>query len=381
MSDVSAEQCLLLDTHRYHAHPHLAVLESGTWLLVANRGPRRVVTMHPPQDPEYINILMRSTDEGRTWSPPAVVPAYGWTGVECAGLTPLGGGTVLLHQWRFRWYNSAAIPTKAEEPLLVGPDELMTRLLASREIADPAIAEIPPDTLMPWARGGGTTWAHISTDEGLTWSASVEIDTTPFSGGYGMRGAVVVDGQILLPLSDVPHWRRLFLVRSSDGGLTWSPPEILADAVSYEFEEPSIIALRDGSLLLLMRENCSRSLYSMRSFDNGKLWSEPVPTGILCYPAHLVMMPDGHVAAVTGRRFSPYGIVVYVFDQQTATWDVEHPIDIRSDLPNKDLGYPTAAVRADGTLYVAYYYRNSEGITGLYANTLVIRTGLAKPVS
>jgi hypothetical protein len=372
MSNVSAEQCLILDPHRYHAHPHLAVLESGTWLLVANRGPRRAVTMHPPQDPEYVNILMRSTDEGRTWSPPSVVPAYGWTGVECAGLTPLGGNSVLLNQWRFRWYNASAAPSKADEPLVVGPDELTARLLQSTEIADPSIAGMPAQTLMPWVRGGGTTWAHISDDEGLTWATSVEIDTAPFSGGYGMRGALVVDDEILLPLSDVPHWQRLFLVRSNDGGRTWEAPERLADIDGCEFEEPSIIALGDGSLLMLIRENCSRSLYSMRSFDGGKRWSGPVATGIPCYPAHLVTMPDGRVVAVTGRRIPPYGIAIFVFDAETATWDVDHPIAVRTDLPNKDLGYPTAAVRADGTLFVAYYYKDSNGITGLYANTLAI---------
>jgi hypothetical protein len=79
------ERTLLRDVHRYFAHPHLASLESETWLLVANCGPRRAVTMHPPQYPEYINVLIRSHDQGQTWSPPAPVPGFGVTGTECAG--------------------------------------------------------------------------------------------------------------------------------------------------------------------------------------------------------------------------------------------------------------------------------------------------------
>jgi len=46
-----------------------------------------------------------------------------------------------------------------------------------------------------------------------------------FSGGYGMRGAAELpNGDLLLPLSDVPHYRRIFVVRSSDGGESWSWP-------------------------------------------------------------------------------------------------------------------------------------------------------------
>ena len=50
----------------------------------------------------YLNLLLRSADEGLTWSAPVVVPDYGWSGVECAGLTDLGRGRVMLNQWRFR---------------------------------------------------------------------------------------------------------------------------------------------------------------------------------------------------------------------------------------------------------------------------------------
>lgn len=108
------------DEHRYVAHPHLAVLSLGEWLLVANRAPRRTVTMHPPQDPEFTNILMRSDDEGETWSPPVVAPAFGVTGTECAGLTALPGGPVLLNQWRFRWY-SYLDQSAAGDPQACGP--------------------------------------------------------------------------------------------------------------------------------------------------------------------------------------------------------------------------------------------------------------------
>ena len=57
---------------------------------VCNWAPRRPFVLHPPEDPLYLNLLLRSADEGRTWSAPVVAPAYGWSGVECAGLTDSG---------------------------------------------------------------------------------------------------------------------------------------------------------------------------------------------------------------------------------------------------------------------------------------------------
>jgi hypothetical protein len=41
---------------------------------------------------------------------------------------------------------------------------------------------------------------------------------------------------------------------------------------------------------------------------------------------------------------------------------------IRSDLPNRDLGYPSVAQRSDGSLFIAYYAQDSEGVTGIHAS-------------
>jgi hypothetical protein len=46
---------------------------------------------------------------------------------------------------------------------------------------------------------------------------------------------------------------------------------------------------------------------------------------------------------------------------------VEHPLLVRSGLPNKDLGYPTAIERSDGKLFIAYYYRDEDGVTAVHA--------------
>jgi hypothetical protein len=370
----SDERVLIRDEHRYCAHPHMAVLASGTWLLVATCGPRRTLTMHPPQDPEFINVLIRSDDEGRSWSAPTPVPAYGRTGAECAGLTALPDGSALLNQWRFDWYPHMSAPDPARDPLVKGPAALLRTLIDSPDIGSgPTTVDIPAERLMPWARGGGALTTYRSEDGGRSWGQAALVATAPYAGGYGMRGAVILpDRAILLPLSDVPFYKRIFIVRSNDGGHSWGRPEPVAAGDGLAFEEPAPLILADGTILMLLRENVSRTLYQVRSGDGGKSWSVPVPTGIDCFPAHVMALGDGRIAAVTGRRHPPDGIAIFWSKDQGRSWDIEDPLPVRTGLPSKDLGYPTAALRADGSLFVAYYYRDAGGVTGVHATTVAI---------
>jgi hypothetical protein len=361
---------LLADPHRYIAHPHLAALRDGTWVMVANRAPRRAVTMHPPQDPEFVNIVMRSTDEGETWSPPQPVPGFGVTGTECAGLTPLPNGALLLNQWRFHWYPLDAPPEGPPDPLLATPAQLRQGLVGSSELDSTAAAQGSAEHWMPWLRGGGQTLISRSDDSGRRFVPISEIDVRPYSGGYGMRGgAVLDDGEILLPLSDIPHYRRIFLVRSRDAGLHWTVPEAVAQQDGCEFEEPATHVRRDGSLLMLLRENVSRTLYAIHSQDRGHTWTQPAPTGIAAYPAHLLRLADGRLAAITGRREPPCGILAYISDDEGVSWDVDHPAVVLA-LPHRDAGYPAAALCADGSVFAVWYHRDADGVTGLYGKRL-----------
>lgn len=359
------------DPFAYCAHPHLAVAADGIWLLVFNRVPRRGVILHPPQDPDYRNVLMRSDDEGRSWSAPGIVPDYGWAGVECAGLTALRSGRILLNQWRFEWLPLAVADAHGRTDV-VRPAALMADLAASPELDAfvPGGAIAAPDRVFPWVRDGGETVVHLSDDGGRSFPVTARIDTGGFSGGYGMRGAVELpDGDILLPLSDVPQYRRLFIVRSRDGGATWSAPLLVAEAPGQEFEEPAPLLLAGGRVLMLLRDNGSRILHSVWSDDGGESWTAPRPTGIAAYPAHLLALPDGRIACVAGRRQPPFGIVLHLSSDGGESWG-SAPLPLVDDLPTKDLGYPTAALRRNGDLHVIYYAQDTAGVTGIHAVTV-----------
>lgn len=355
------------DPTRYSAHPHL-VRRGAELLCVFTSAPRRPFVLHPPEDPAFVNLLVRSHDEGESWSPPVPVPGPDWHGVECAGLTPLPGGGLLLHQHRFDWLALETAETRPDRDRLAFPEELVRAHLASAEHEPAGLALERARALLPWVRAPGGAFVHRSEDGGRSWPCAAPLDTAPFEGGYGLRGGVVLaDGTILLPLADCPAYRRVFLLRSEDEGTRWSKPVLVAERPERRFEEPAPILLEDGRVLLLLRENESRTLWRVDSADGGRTWSLPEPTGIDGYPAHLCRLPDGRILCTYGFRRPPYAIRAVHSADGGRRWSVEAPIDIASGLGSKDLGYPCTLPRTDGALVTVYYARDPAGVTGLRA--------------
>ncbi|MFO1068377.1 MAG: sialidase family protein [Geminicoccaceae bacterium] len=353
------------DPFAYCAHPHLCRV-GGALLVVFNKAPRRGFVLHPPEEPLFANYLTRSDDEGESWSPPVPVPGFGWQGVECAGLTALGGQRVMLNQWQFAWLPLPAARRRPDRERWTMPDRLAAGLAASPE--HDWAAPGAPEQLMPWARGDGASRIHLSDDGGDSWTTVAELDTRPFVGGYGMRGAVVLDdGTLVLPLCDIPRYERVFVVRSRDGGMTWEPAIEAAAVPGRLFEEPAPLLLPSGRILLHLRDNASATLWQTWSDDGGSSWAAPEPTGIDGYPAHLLALPDGRLLCTYGFRRPPFAIRAVLSADGGRSWDTAPPLTIRDGLPGKDLGYPGSVTLADGTILTVYYARRDDGTTAVQA--------------
>lgn len=366
-AEILEERLVYRDPAGYCAHPQL--VRCGDELVcVFTRAPRRSFVLHPPEDPAFANLLIRSQDEGESWSAPVAVPGPDWTGVECGGLTALPGGGLLLNQHRFDWFDLAAaerLPA-AERARLAWPEDLLGAHEASadHEPLDPALGSARE--LLPWARGPGRPFLHRSADGGRSWCATVPLDPAPFSGGYGLRGGVVLaDGRILLPLADCPAYRRVFVLHSADGGAHWSAPLPVAAAPDRAFEEPAPLHLGEGRVLMLLRENRSRTLWQVVSADGGWTWSAPAPTFIRGYPAHLCELADGRILCTFGVRRPPFAIRAVLSTDRGRSWRTDAELVVASELVSKDLGYPCTLPRRDGTLLTVYYARDRSGVTGL----------------
>ena len=176
-----------------------------------------------------------------------------------------------------------------------------------------------------------------------------------------MRGGVVLhDGTVVLPLGDIPEYRRVFVVRSEGWRGDWSAAISVASLPERRFEEPAPLLLRSGRILVLLRENRSRMLWQARSGRRRPDLDEAVPDrdrrlsrpsyrpARRPHPLHLRLPP------------SAYAIRATVSSDEGETWST--PIEIRSGLPNRDLGYPCTSATEEG-LVTVYYAQDRDGCT------------------
>jgi predicted neuraminidase len=162
----------------------------------------------------------------------------------------------------------------------------------------------------------GTGWrtAHIevqrSSDRGVTWSPP-----EPIAGPLGanvryppVRIAIKqspsgseghpTSGDLLLPAYDDLLGRCLFYV-SSDG-VQWQQRSTLATPLPYRVLQPSIALLEDGRLLAVMRNSERGWLWASYSDDDGRTWTTPADSGFAnpASPAALLRLASGNLALV-----------------------------------------------------------------------------------
>ncbi len=326
------------DPFAYCSHPSILRLASGEWLIAFLETMRRGEILHSPSDPRFYTVLTRTRDAGRTWSPPVVVPGYDWYGVECPSLTRLANDDLLLFQWRWRW--------------MPWPEGAGARTPGRYERAE-----------YPWARENDGAYVHRSRDGGITWDPGARIDTAPYPGAYTMHPAVeLADGTLLLAVTDIPEWHRIYLLRSVDAGATWSVGPLVASVPDRQFSEPCII--ESGSrLVILIREERTGFIHQSDSRDGGETWTPPRPTPMWGCPPHLLDLGGGRLLCSYGHRRQPYGVRGCISKDGGETWDIAHEIILRDDFPRANLGYPSSVLAAPNRIFTAYYGEDDEGVT------------------
>ena len=146
-----------------------------------------------------------------------------------------------------------------------------------------------------------------SFDEGKTWSAPVECITDEVA-YYVLNNDRVIqlkDGRLLFAVSrhSFPDGRfdnkgEVVTYSSDDNGATWHRGKSSLKIVSpsgrqYAAQEPGVVELKDGSVLLWIRTSAG-SQFMSRSTDRGETWSEPQPSWLRApvSPATIKRLPS-----------------------------------------------------------------------------------------
>jgi hypothetical protein len=154
--------------------------------------------------------------------------------------------------------------------------------------------------------------AHMRISEDAeTWSDPV--CATPERGYHVVNNDRLVQlasGRILVPTCTHPqrvhggNWATVFY--SDDGGASWarSDSQMKVEASKSGMQEPGVVELKDGSLLMFMR--CDLGfIYQSLSTDEGITWSDPQPTSLRSpvSPSTLKRIPGtGDLLAIWNNR-------------------------------------------------------------------------------
>lgn len=274
--------------------------------------------------------VVRSTDDGRTWSALLTV-----TNSERDDRNPALGvasdGTIVL---AYHWQGNYTEEGKWEPSL----NKVDTRVIRSYD--------------------GGKTWGD---DELLNY--------TPLNSASPFGKIRNIDGTLIMPIyagptiGDTekavkvdPPTCPTYLLRSTDNGRTWSDPTLVALGLN----EADFLLLPSGEWLFAARTEKGGAIYILHSSDAGRTWqftgqaTEPAE-----HPPDLTLLSNGWILLVFGHRHPPFGVQGIVSKDDGYTWEPQRLI-FEDQLFGGDIGYPSTARLSNGRLVTLFYSAGSK---------------------
>ena len=219
----------------------------------------------------------------------------------------------------------------------------------------------------------GHNYYRRSDDDGKTWGDQLIVDPCP---GYNIihndKFIQLSTGRLIAPIEHelVPsvdgHAGYVsFTVHSDDNGYSWHQSENTVKMLPIEAQEPHVVELKDGRLLMLMR---TYSGFVAQSFstDQGRTWSKGEMNRALPLPPNsaalnvkripttgdLLLLRCSGAPAENRSIRTPFVSVISKDDG--ATWENERTI--MGD-PEDDYGYPSLMF-TEGLAIISYHQRD-----------------------
>lgn len=294
--------------------------------------------------------IMRSGDGGHTWSWPRVLMDTAIDDRD-AGVCETKQGSLLVTTFTSTGY---ADYFRAAKPGTKGRFTSWTEeRIGAWRAAHERTSAADRDGMLG-------TWMLRSTDGGVTWSAPYRVPVNSPHGPIALS-----DGRIIYAGKRLYHERkRIGVADSRDDGRTWrwlaEIPTRAGDDYT-EYHELHIVEAASGRLVVQIRNHNpsnERETLQSESEDGGRTWSTPHPIGVWGLPSHLLRLSDGRLLMSYGHRREPFGNQARVSEDDGNSWS--DPLTISADGIGFDLGYPSTAELDDGSLVTAWYERMAD---------------------
>ena len=275
--------------------------------------------------------LVRSADEGETWSVPETIRDSPLDDRD-AGIIVTAQGTLLAS-----WITTAEFEAEADYAA--------------------AGAAVTSEMRERWLG----SWVMRSTDGARSWEEPIRV------AAFAPHGPVQLDDGRLLYLGNDAGDVNVIAEESTNDGRSWDTLGSVSHAPETAHRglgEPHLVEPVGGRLVGLFRiggrEPDDRFVFQSTSDDGGRTWTPARPTSMLGFPPHAIRLEDDRLLVVYGLRMPPYGQRACVSDDGRQTWDRENEWYLPV-APNADLGYPASVQLADGSILTVYYQVDRAG--------------------
>jgi hypothetical protein len=288
-------------------------------------------------------VMMRSKDGGRTW--------------------PLRDLQILVEskaelRAKILFYPPSANPLPKPKPV---------------DFSNPNVA-MAVET--PLGNERGPTAYFLTRDKGYTWEGPHLLYDSVFETIQARPSYVLRSDGLLLWFVQGRRWDEMLvgnkikdegrpMIFASMDGTSWNFLSYITPESTYPPKicpEPAI--LPDGRIVVALRSLWPDWRFQWTeifvSEDNGLTWHFLSRVNEWGAPASLVVLKDGRLLCVYGRRAPPYGIRAKISDDGGRTWGKE--IILRDDGGSPDLGYPRATLLPDGRVITIYYFNDAKDV-------------------
>ena len=213
----------------------------------------------------------------------------------------------------------------------------------------------------PGERRAEGVYVMRSSDGGKTWTKAECSESTHAlqkdGGSLSPYGKIVQlpDGTALMSVyyqfADA-RGNQEYVFRSHDGGKTWGEPALVGE----HYNETGLLALADGSVMAALRSETGAHLAIAFSKDGGHTWSAPAEiTRDKEHPGDLIRLKNGDILLTYGERNKPFGVAAIVSHDKGKSWDARSKVVLANDAASTDCGYPSSIQLPNGKIVTIYY--------------------------
>jgi predicted neuraminidase len=204
----------------------------------------------------------------------------------------------------------------------------------------------------------GAWWGLLRTsdDGGKTWSDAHRLPDG-ILGPIKNKPVQLPGGDLLCPSSTEDRGWRVHFERSADGGKTWTATAPLNDGKELAAIQPSILVHPDGRLQAMGRTK-QKKLFEVRSEDGGKTWGRMSLTALPNPNSGIdaVTLADGRHLLVynhTTRGRTPLNVAV---SDDGKAWRAAAVLESEPG----EYSYPAVIQAADGLVHVTYTWKRER---------------------